>query len=210
MFFLLDFSVYSCYNKKRERGDIMEIRTLSDAELAEVYRERMIFDFPRDERKPLHMIRSALRRGQYQCLGLFDGEKIAAYAFFVVLQAGAVQQILLDYFAVDAARRGRGIGSQFLQMLQSRFCGVLLIEVEDPVSAQDASERQIRLRRKQFYLRNGCAETAVSADVFGVRYLLLEMPVPELHPAETIRQTYASLYRSFLPAAIYAAQIRIH
>lgn len=188
----------------------MEIRSLTDPELAAVYRERMVDDFPRDERKPLHMIRSALRRGQYQCLGLFDAEQIAAYAFFVVLQAGDAQKILLDYFAVEQSRRGSGIGSRFLHMLQTRFAGVLVIEVEDPECAMDASERTTRLRRMQFYLRNGCAATGVTADVFGVRYLLLELPAPLTHSAEEIRRTYAALYRSFLPAAVYAAQIRIH
>ena len=86
-----------------------EIRPLSLDEVRDVYHLRMVHDFPRNELKSLGMIEKALKRGNYRCLGMRDGNAILAYSFFVTLESN----YLLDYFAVDQSQRGNGLGSFF-------------------------------------------------------------------------------------------------
>ncbi len=64
----------------------MAIVPLTLAEVCQVYHERIVRDFPADERKPLARIKAALRRDAYRCLGLKEGDRLLAYAFFVLLR----------------------------------------------------------------------------------------------------------------------------
>lgn len=185
----------------------MQIRPLSDAQLEAVYETGMMHDFPDTERKPLRMIRDALRRDEYDCLGLFAGEILRGYAFFVRLG----RELLLDYFAVSPAYRGTGCGSRFLQMLRQQYTDAetLIIETETPAYAADDADRLTRTRRMQFYLRGGCRETGITVQVFGVEYSLLELPLSGVHTPDEIRAVYARLYQSFLPPERYQRNILI-
>ena len=62
----------------------MELLTLNESEIENVYLSRMKQDFPPDELKPLDTIFRALRCGQYRCIGLSDGEKLLGYAYFII------------------------------------------------------------------------------------------------------------------------------
>ena len=187
----------------------MIIRELSIAEIKKTYREHLKADFPADELKPLAMILRSYRQGNYLCLGAFDGEDIAGYAYFVF--HGRI--CLLDYFAVVRGRRGQGIGSEFLKQFKmpelcSR-CDYLLIEVEDPFQS-DAPDTATRLKRLDFYLRGGAVNTGVHARVFGVDYALLEYPLTgAAHTGEEATDAYGKLYGSLLPGLLFKSQIFI-
>lgn len=88
-----------------------EIRILDAAALRRVYREHVKADFPPAERKPLAMIERQLRTGQYDTLGLFQGEELLAYAFLWRDKEGHCA--LLDYLAVCGAVGDRGRGAPF-------------------------------------------------------------------------------------------------
>lgn len=184
------------------------VRRLTDGQIADTYSSRMTRDFPADELKPLRRIREALSRGGYACFGLFDGASLLAYAFFVI----AENEYLLDYFAVDEARRGSGIGSCFLTMLKPLLtnAGIVLIEVEHPGFAADADEHRMRERRRQFYLRSGCLDTGAEACVFGTEYRLLEMPLAGAHAQQVVKSAYLRIYQSLLPAEMMRRNIRLH
>ena len=162
----------------------MAIVTLTLPEVREVYRSRMTRDFP----------------------GLL------AYAFFVLLRREDGLCLLFDYFAVAEEFRGTGIGSRFLQALREgplREAGCILLEVDDPAAAEDAAQRTLRERRLRFYLKNGLADTGVRARVFGVDFLLLEIPLQGLHTGAQVRSLYGELYASFLPRPLFARMVRI-
>jgi GNAT superfamily N-acetyltransferase len=184
------------------------VRELTPAQIAGTYQNEMTRDFPADELKPLRRITDALSRGGYACFGLFDGDKQLAYAFFVI----AGREYLLDYFAVCPSCRGTGIGSAFLAMLKPLLseAEIIIIEVEHPDYASDAADRQMRERRRAFYLRGGCCDTGAEACVFGTEYRLLEMPLSEVHAQETVRAAYLRLYQSLLPPVMFRQNIRLH
>lgn len=80
--------------------------------------------------------------------------------------------VLLDYFAVSPAQRGKGIGSEILGLLDQRYAGKrILLEIEDPEEPCDNQED--RLRRKAFYLRNGRTVLDYKVWLFGIKMLIL-------------------------------------
>ena len=107
---------------------------------------------------------------------------------------------LLDYFAILPEYRDCGCGSLFLQRLCSDLTGaeIILIESGDPDCAESDAERAVSERRLRFYLRNGCADTGVTARVFGVEYRLLEISRCP-HSQDDVRRIYRNIYESFLP-----------
>ena len=184
--------------------DTFHAKPLTLDQARALYAERLIIDFPEDELKPFSMLEAAWRRGAYACFGAISGGAILAYAFFVKLpgEDGA----LLDYFAVDEALRGRGIGGDFLRALVAGPLKGLegaLLEVEDPDAAKDDAARSQQNRRLLFYLRNGMTDTAVTARVQGVDFRLLAMPVGKRLPREGVRRLYERLYHAVLPPCVY-------
>ncbi|MCR4760704.1 MAG: GNAT family N-acetyltransferase [Oscillospiraceae bacterium] len=189
----------------------MELLTLNESEIDNVYLSRMKQDFPPDELKPLDTIFRALRCGQYRCIGLSDGEKLLGYAYFIILRYDNCITLLLDYFAVDAALRGHGIGTAFLQKLPELFpdADTVLIEVERPDAAETDLERAYRSRRKSFYLRGGCRETGLKARIFGVPYDILQYPLAAEPDTDALRERYDACYRQILTKQLYLANIEI-
>lgn len=187
----------------------MQFAELTAAQVTQVYQERMTADFPPDELKPLSRIRRALSAGRYRCTGLFEGGELLAYGFFVILRGQDDTELLLDYFAVDAAKRGQGIGSAFLRMLPEQFpeAGAVLIESESPETAENSAERILRERRIRFYMENGCLASGMETSVFGVRYRVMELPLRKTHTPEQLRQIYAGLYRQILPPEMFREKI---
>ena len=186
-----------------------EFRALTAAQIADTYRIRMTRDFPSEELKPLRRITDALSRGGYACFGLFDGSELLAYAFFVI----AGREYLLDYFAVEASRRGTGIGSAFLAVLKQFLSDaeMIIVEVEHPDHAANADDRRMRERRRDFYFRSGCRDTGAEALVFGTEYRLLELPVSGgAHMQEAVRAAYLRLYKSILPPEMLRRSICLH
>ncbi|MBQ9905732.1 MAG: GNAT family N-acetyltransferase [Oscillospiraceae bacterium] len=185
----------------------LNMRRLEMQQAAQIYTQYMQQDFPPDELKPFAMIEAASARGEYECLGFYAAESFCGYAY--LLRHG--QDYLLDYFAVRADLRGRGYGSAILQMLHDACtdAAAFLIESENPDYAADAAELAVQQRRLRFYLHAGCADTGVTARVFGVEYRILELPLGRTHTPDEIRAVYMQLYQSFLSAPRYQKKILV-
>lgn len=124
--------------------------------------------FPRDERKPFHMILSMWHGGKTDVWYFEQDGRFAGFASTI----NGAELILLDYLAVPERLRDRGVGSRALQALKQGYRGKgLFVEIEDPHEA--APNRHERVRRKRFYLNNGFVPARVMAEVFGVRMELL-------------------------------------
>lgn len=185
----------------------MDVRPLTADEVRNIYEIHMIRDFPRAELKPLRWIIKMLGDGNYECLGLFEDDDLLAYAFFVLHD----RHYLFDYLAVPPQKRNGGIGARFLQLLRDYFASAdcVLGEIEDPDYAETEDQRQLRERRRRFYLRNGFRETGVSVTTFGVHYLLIEVILAELHSEEDIKKQYLEHYRSMLPEELFQKSVII-
>ena len=190
----------------------LEIRRIADlAQAAQIYESRMAKDFALNELRPWPSLQRSWERGEYLCFGLYAQRELLGYAFFIRSSADDCQPCLLDYFAVADRCRGQGLGSLFLSQLGSCLphTAGILIEVEDPDTAEDEAQHQDRERRLRFYLRNGCRPTGLQSRVFGADYVLLELPSKCSYPPELLREIYSAIYRRALPPYFYRTNFQL-
>lgn len=151
-----------------------ELKKLSMDALRKVYKEDLTRDFPVAERKPLAAMEKLHADGRYDLWGLYQGEKMAAYALLWGDPDGGF--ILLDYLGVCRDYpRGAGIGSEMVRALMARYADAtgILVEAEAVEDGQTPEDRDIRQRRLEFYRRAGFRDLSYTAKVFGVRYAML-------------------------------------
>lgn len=123
--------------------------------------------FPRNERKPFWLIRKKERQGLAEILAVFDDD----FAGLVITLLHA-DMVLVDYFAIDGSKRGKGLGSCALRLICERYAGKrIVLEIESPDAC--APEGDERVRRKNFYLKNGFTDIKIPVSVFGVSMELL-------------------------------------
>lgn len=187
----------------------MEIRKLDLPAARQVYDAYMMRDFPDNERKPFSSIEQMTQAGHYRCLGFYEGEKLAAYAFLCDGEKGEFS--LLDYFAVEASLRGQGYGQRAMALLRE-YCGDcsgLIVESEDPAYAGTQKDRDIRLRRISFYKKCGLRLTGAHGWIYGVDYSLLYAAcVREAEDGE-IAAALRGIYRSMVSAEAFSRYVRI-
>ena len=124
--------------------------------------------FPREERKPFSRILKTARAGKADLWTVRTGGRFAGFAATV----NSEELILLDYYAVQANLRGRGVGREALKALMEVYLDRgFFVEIES--TFEDAPNGRERERRKKFYVNCGMEPMGTEADVFGVRMELL-------------------------------------
>lgn len=124
--------------------------------------------FPPAERKPFRVIRKMFGQGRadvwrIEAEGCFAG-------FATTVNGGGL--VLLDYFAVPARCRGKGIGSAALGELLGLYADKgFFAEIES--TRQTGPGQDSREKRKRFYRAAGMEEMNVFSEVFGVKMELL-------------------------------------
>lgn len=157
--------------------------------------ERLYMDtFPAPERKPFPLMVQKSREGIMELLAI-EEENGAFLGLAITVLSNDL--VLLDYFAICPEVRGREIGSGTLQLLQERYTGKrLVLEIED--TGEDAPNREERVRRKAFYLRNGMAVMPFLVNLFGVKMQVLT------NGADVSFEEYHGIYRASFPEQISA------
>lgn len=151
--------------------------------------------FPPEERVPAKDFLSLAEKGLLDFWALRLGDAFAGY-LCTMARAGMAY---LSYLALTAPLRGRGLGSAALQALRQQYPGCVQIVDLEPLDESAANSVQ-RLRRRNFYLKNGYRPTgwflSYSAGTFELlcacgsfdrlhfQALLsfLQSEVPEFHP----------------------------
>ena len=184
----------------------MVIEPLTKQQVKQVYKNHLKNDFPASERRPLYAILSAMRRGSCICYGLTEGGELMAYAFFIRIG----RDYLLDYFAVAEEKRENGYGSVFLGMLLEKLkdAALVLVEVEEPDSAQTEEEKETRLRRIRFYERSGFSWTGVRAKTFGVDYRIIAIGTEKPFDRARICALYPELYSVSTPKFLCRREVK--
>lgn len=139
--------------------------------------------FPKAERKPFSLIIEKSRDGSADILSIesqtTESQTIKSQATesrtkFVgeAILAKDGDLVLLDYFAIAPGMRNCGAGSRALELLLQRYQKYrFFLEIESTVHAAPDSDR--RLRRKDFYLRNGMACMDYLVSLWGVEMEIL-------------------------------------
>ena len=114
------------------------------------------------------MIRKMYRKGVTDVWYCTEGTQFVGLAITI----NSPDRILLDYFAIAEDLRGSGYGSAILRGVIRQYEGKGLFgEIES--TYEDCPDRELRQRRKAFYLRNGLRELGVMVELFGVTMELL-------------------------------------
>lgn len=170
----------------------MELKTLNERELSALYREEMVYDFPKSELKPLGAMLRLLEMGQYDPLVVTENGERVGYAMMWLPKSR--QGALLEYLGVLRGKRSAGLGARILPLLAQRY-GQLFGEAEAPTS-QDEAENHLRRRRIGFYERNGFRVLDYQCALFGVHFKCLyrgpqtdDRAVEQLH-----RSVYADYF----------------
>jgi len=124
--------------------------------------------FPACEKKPFWLIRLKNKQGRADVWYLEeDGQFIG-----LGITMSGPGLVLLDYFAIDEKKRGKGYGSTALKLLQKQYMDChFFLEIESVYDECDNLEQ--RRQRKQFYLRNGMTEMKMMANLFGTNLEVL-------------------------------------
>ena len=124
--------------------------------------------FPAYERKPFGIIKAMAKKGKTD-LWYFEDE--GGFAGLCATINGP-DAILIDYLAVARKRRGTGVGTRMLKALLEHYkdYGVFLEIEELDENAENSTER---VRRREFYLRQGFEPMNTFVNLFGVNMELL-------------------------------------
>lgn len=126
-------------------------------------------EFPKEERKPFPLICDKARNGEMEILAVKSAE--GEFCGLVITIVGS-EWILLDYFAIEPKKQGNNIGSEVLYLLNQRYKDKgIVFEIER--TDVECSNKSQRIRRKQFYLKNGMKEMGIYVELFGVEMELL-------------------------------------
>ena len=124
--------------------------------------------FPREERKPFSVIVKMAHTGRADLWSIREAGRFAGFAATV----NGPELVLLDYFAVKKAMRGRGLGSAALNQLIAHYRERgFFVEIESTFEVADNLPQ--RRKRKEFYGNCGMEHMDTEVDVFGVRMELL-------------------------------------
>ena len=118
--------------------------------------------FPLCEKKPFSSITKRQKLDKVDIWYIEDKGEFVGLA----ITMKSKDMVLLDYFAIDTSMRSEGYGSKALKMLQDyyRDCRFFL-EIESVY--ENTSNRMLRERRKNFYLRNNMNEMKMLVNLFG-------------------------------------------
>lgn len=144
------------------------VNTLESGHVSQM-KQLYLSAFPKAERKPFCLMKQKCRQGKMDMLSLeSDAGEFLGLAVTVFYK----DMVLLDYFAVNVGERGNGVGSEAFEMLKKRYEGRrFFLEIEIPDKTAKNAEQ--RIRRKEFYLRNGMIETGLLVVLFGIEMELL-------------------------------------
>lgn len=180
------------------------IKKLEYKELKNLYEKQLEKDFPKEECKSLELLKNLYDAGKNCTYAWYEKEQLKAYA--LLEKADNRNVWLLDYLAVPGDFRGKGYGSKMLQYIKDNFCEAeaVFIEIERIDQAHNDTERNERVKRKAFYLKNDVAETGVFTRADGnIDYEILCMPIKKVFKANDARKAMRSIYQTFFEEGMY-------
>ncbi len=183
----------------------VKVRAVCAEEFQSIY-AWMEKQFHAGELKYPSEIESMRANGRYEIYGLWKEDALIAYALFAFTRDRRFA--LLDYYAVLPEHQSEGWGGNFLKTLQKEVpCEAILLEVEDPRYAPDASEEAHFKRRIHFYERNNCLHTPVNLNLWGFDYIIMALPIQSMPQPREIHAALEEIYHLFFPTEEYISNV---
>lgn len=151
--------------------------------------------FPKIERVPLGMLKWLAHNGRARLYGIYDETQFVGMMYAVYDR----DIVFVFYLAVDKALRGRRYGSRILWAIRKKYSKrriILNIEEADPGSKNYAQ----RIKRKEFYERNGFRSLNYTIKEAGVTY---EMMCCSGGNKAVSKEEYMGLLRNYLGERLF-------
>ncbi len=124
--------------------------------------------FPKEEKKPFDLILQKQKENLVEILSIESNNVFLG----LIICAKYKDSVLLDYFALDRNNQSKGFGSQALLKLIEKYQDKkLFIEIEDTL--KDSTNKEQRIRRKNFYLKNNLILLDFKVNLLGVEMEIL-------------------------------------
>lgn len=125
--------------------------------------------FPKEEQKPFDLILQKQKEGSVEILAIENNETFVGLA----ITAHYKNLVLLDYFAIEDDFRNCKLGTTAFNLIKSRYIDKkFFLEIENPENLE-CNNKLERLRRRNFYLKNGVIELPYFVDLLGVEVKIL-------------------------------------
>lgn len=154
---------------------------------------KMLYErtFPSAEKKPFLLIKRLSRQGKMKIYAAEENGEFLGLAIMILYADIA----LLDYLAIEETKRSQGIGGKVIESLKNIYKdSKFVLEIED--SDKDIPEREMRLRRKKFYLSHGLSVMPYKICLFGVDMEVLT------YGGDISFEDYHAVYSNTLPKRI--------
>ena len=156
--------------------------------------------FPKSERAPMAFLFHIARKDTVKFNAYYDKGVFVGFTYTIIVD----DMTYLLYFAVESGLRSKGYGAQILSCIQEQYPSnqiILNIEIEDEKADNNAD----RIRRKNFYLKNGYSLTTIYFEMNGNTYDVL---VSNGKCTADEFRYLCKKYMGALPFALYRPKIR--
>lgn len=106
--------------------------------------------FPKDERIPIWLLKLLARKNKAKFYGIYDNEKFIGLIYNIYYR----DIVFVFYLAIHKELRGQGYGSKVLEFIKYKYSKYRIILSIEQVDKNSYNYKQ-RVRRKEFYIRNG-------------------------------------------------------
>lgn len=119
--------------------------------------------FEKKERMPFTLMMSMSILWNTEFLAFYDNEILCGFIYLATIG----RQSFVMFFAVDESLRGKGYGSEILDIVSKRHKNNKIILSIEPLDT-NAKDYEMRVRRKGFYLRAGFVDSNYYMKLNGV------------------------------------------
>lgn len=124
--------------------------------------------FPRAEQCPVWILRLISHRKGIHSEAFYDANELCGFCYYMV----NAKTVFILYLVVNPSVRSKGYGSRILSWLKEEYQGrTIFLDAEK--KDEKASNALQRIRRMEFYRRNGILETNHFFDYDDVSYEIL-------------------------------------
>lgn len=121
--------------------------------------------FPPEERPPEEMFFSNAEKKDNELFAVYEGEEFIGFTDLLFYK----DLCYLFFLAVSPEFRNKGYGSQIVQEVLKKYPDKTFILCYDEVDDK-YSDNELRIRRRDFYYRNGFKDNNLKTCEYGVRY----------------------------------------
>lgn len=124
--------------------------------------------FPEDERIPIWILKILSRKNKAKFYSIYDKTKFIGLVYNIYYK----NIVFIFYFAINKEYRGQGYGSKIIEIIKQKYSNSRIILSIEQIDENSSNYKQ-RIKRKEFYLKNGFKESNYTIKEKGIIYEML-------------------------------------